>query len=374
MPKLLILITEDWFFVSHFLPMARAARAAGFDVSVATRAVNHGQRIEDEGFRLIPFPWRRQSSRVMALSREVIAARRLIAEQEPDVVHAIALRPVLIAGLARLGLPVRRTILAVTGRGVLDIATGTARLGQWLVYGLIRRLAASNSVQFLFENVDDAQALGFSSTSDPRMVLVGGAGIDPDKYQQQPAPPFPPLRAAVVARMIRSKGIDHAVEAVLRARRSGIAVELDLYGEPDPLNPQSFTRAELEKWSSLEGIRWHGRIDDVAGVWRNAHVALVPSRGGEGLPRSLLEAAACGRPIIASNVPGCRDFVRDGNEGLLVAPNDANALADALRWLAEAPERIVAMGAAARSRVLDGFTEQHVQAVVTRLYREALDP
>jgi glycosyltransferase involved in cell wall biosynthesis len=183
-------------------------------------------------------------------------------------------------------------------------------------------------------------------------------------------PALPPLKIAIVARMLWSKGIDIAVEAARRARAEGAAVELSLYGEPDATNPKAFSRETLEAWSREPGIAWHGRTDDAAAVWRAHHVCCLPSRGGEGLPRTLLEGASCGRAILTSDVPGCRALVRDGIEGILVPPNDAEALAHAMVALARDAERVERFGEAARRRVLAGFTERHVIDEVAALYRE----
>ncbi|MBV9566871.1 MAG: glycosyltransferase, partial [Hyphomicrobiales bacterium] len=166
------------------------------------------------------------------------------------------------------------------------------------------------------------------------------------------------------------KGIDVAVEATRRARAEGAAVELSLYGEPDATNPKAFSRETLEGWSRQPGITWRGRTSDAAAVWRAHHVCCLPSRGGEGLPRTLLEGASCGRAILTSDVPGCRALVRDGSEGILVPPGDVEAFARAMVSLADDRERVERLGVAARERVLRGFTERHVIDKVATLYRE----
>jgi glycosyltransferase involved in cell wall biosynthesis len=179
---------------------------------------------------------------------------------------------------------------------------------------------------------------------------------------------LPPLKVAIVARMLWSKGIDLAVEAVRLARAHGADVELSLHGAPDPSNPKAVPEETLRGWSAQPGITWHGPTRDAASVWRDHHIACLPSRGGEGLPRTLLEAAACGRAILTTDVPGCRTLVRDGVEGFVVPPDHAQALADALIGLAADPARVAEMGEAARARVLAGFTERHVMEAVKGLY------
>ncbi len=203
--------------------------------------------------------------------------------------------------------------------------------------------------------------------------MIGGAGVDPAAYRPQPLPPMPPLRVALVARMLWSKGIDVAVEAVRLARTQRAPVELDLYGAPDPSNRRAIAEATLRDWSR-DGVAWHGPTTDVAAVWASHHVACLPSRGGEGLPRTLLEAAACGRALVASDVPGCRSLVRDGVEGLLVPADDAPALAQALVRLSRDPALVAGLGTAARARIeAGGFTEAAVTEAVCALWRDLLE-
>jgi glycosyltransferase involved in cell wall biosynthesis len=181
-------------------------------------------------------------------------------------------------------------------------------------------------------------------------------------------PPAPPLKVALVARMLWSKGVDLAVEAVGLARAEGAAVELTIHGAPDPSNPKAIPEATLKGWAARPGITWAGATRDIEGVWKGHHLCILPSRGGEGLPRTILEAAACGRPILTTDVPGCRSFVREGQDGMVVAADDAAALARALTVFARAPGLAERMGASARARLIDGHTERDVMNAVKALY------
>ena len=370
--KIAFVVTEDWFVVSHFLPMLRAARELGLDVSVVTRVRDHRARIEAVGARVVALDDERRSLNPMTAG---YAAGRLAATLralKPDIVHCIALRSILIGGAAATMAGIDRRVYALTGLGYLgarpDLAGKGARAA---IRTLLRGPLATRRTRFLFENEDDARLLGLDP-ADVRVAIVGGAGVDPDRPQPSPLPPLPPLRVALVARMVWSKGVDLAVEAVRLARESGVPVELSLYGRTDPSNPRSFSEETLRDWNAQEGISWHGATSDVAAVWRTHHVACLPSRGGEGLPRTLLEAASCGRATVTTDVPGCRRFVRDGEEGFVVPPNDAPALAAALIKLAVDPILPLRMGAAARARIFDGFTERDVADRVRALYAELL--
>ncbi|MBV9433021.1 MAG: glycosyltransferase family 4 protein [Hyphomicrobiales bacterium] len=371
MQTLIFVITEDWFFASHFLPMLRAAREAGYEPAVICRVRAHRAAIEAEGARVIPFEWdrgRREFGQAFATIRGLT---RILREERSAIVHLIALWPIVLGGIAARFAGARRRVHAVTGLGFLGASnSGMARASRLAARVLLRGPLGGGKTRFLLENPDDARLLGFDAENDPRIVIVGGAGVDPKHYSPSPMPPMPPLKIAIVARMLWSKGIDLAVEAVRRARAEGAAVELSLYGEPDATNPKAFSRDTLESWSSEPGITWHGRTSDVASVWRAHHVCCLPSRGGEGLPRTLLEGASCGRAILTSDVPGCRALVRDGIEGILVPPDNARALSRAMVDLASDAARVERLGEAGRRRVLAGFTDRHVVEAVAALYRE----
>jgi glycosyltransferase involved in cell wall biosynthesis len=361
MPKLLYLVTEDWFFASHFLPMAREARAMGFEVVVATRVREHAARIAAEGFRVVPLEGERRSVGIVEVARGFARIVRVVRAERPDLVHCIALRMVALGGLAaRLG-GARRLVLAPTGLGTLwseDSAINrVARAALRLVIGKWLRRA---DTRYLFENTDDARAFGLSG---PEITIVPGAGVDPDDFPPSDEPPAPLLKVAVVARMIAAKGIE-----VRRARALGAAVELDLFGSPDPSNPRSCTEEELIRWSAEPGITWRGRTADVADVWRTHHVAMLLTWYREGVPRALIEAAASGRPVVTTDSPGCRDLVRDGREGMLVPLRDTEAAAHALVALAADPELRKRLGRAAQKRFQDGYTEAAVRREVRAAY------
>lgn len=361
-------VTEDWFFASHFLPMARAAREMGLEAVVIARVRDHRAAIEATGARVVPLEAERRSLNPLAAGYASGQLAAILERERPGLVHCIALRGILIGGAAAALARIPRRVYALTGLGLLGARGGLAGRGARLALRTLIRGLETKATRYLLENPDDARLLGLDPADGGRVTLVGGAGIDPQAYPAHPPPPAPPLRVAVVARMLWSKGIDTAVDAVRLARARGGAVELSLYGAPDPSNPKAIPEARLREWAAEPGIAWHGRTADVAGVWRDHHVCLLPSRGGEGLPRTLLEGAACARAVVTTDVPGCRTLVRDGVEGLVVPPDDPPALADALLRLAGDPGLAARLGEAARERVLSGFTERHVMEAVKALY------
>lgn len=367
MMKILYLVTEDWFFASHFLPMARAAQEAGLEVVVVARVRNHAAKLAAEGLRVIPLNIERKSLGVFEGLRNIALSHRIVRAERPDIVHCIALRPIVLGGLAARLAGARTLVLAPTGLGQLWIERGlVARAMRSVIRFMIGCLRGPNT-RFVFENHDDPREFGLDPASS-EVTIVGGAGVDPAEFPVVPEPTVPPVKVAVVSRMIVAKGIADAVEAVQRARSLGAPAELHLYGAPDPSNRDAVSEELLRRWSSEPGITWHGRTEDVARVWREHHIALLLSYR-EGLPRTLLEAAAAGRPIIATDVPGCRELVRHRQEGLLVPPRDVDAAARALVELAGDPALRQRLGLAAFERVKEAFTEEAIRRSVGRLYR-----
>src|SRR6187401_161594 len=216
MPKLLYLVTEDWFFVSHFLPMARTARTAGFEVVVATRVRDHGHRIEAEGFRVVPLEHERRSLGLVEALRGFFRIVRIVRAERPDIVHCIALRMVAIGGLAARAGGAKRLVLAPTGLGLLwSEESAFNRFARAVLRFVVGRWLRGKNTHYLFENTDDPREFGLENS--PAVTIVPGAGVAPEEFQPSVDPPAP-LKVAVVARMIEAKGIGDAVDAVRRAR------------------------------------------------------------------------------------------------------------------------------------------------------------
>ena len=374
-PKLLFLVTEDWYFWSHRLPVARAARDAGFEVVVATRVQAHGDRIRAEGFRLCPLAWRRRGDGITGAARAISDIARLYRAERPDIVHHVALKPVLFGALAaRLAFPMGKRmparVAAVMGLGSGLGARGAfARIERYLLGRALR--LATGSGRIIVQNPEDGAALAQFGVARMRVALLRGSGVDTAHFYPLPEPAGEILRIAFVGRMLRSKGVLDAVAAVKQLRERGISVELLLAGSPDD-NRDSLSEAELRAFGNEPGIEWLGRVEDVRSVWQRAAIAVLPTSYGEGVPLALLEAAACGRPIVASNTPGCREIVHHGETGILVPLHDIDALSDAIATLSADPPRRQAMGAAGRALVERDFAAPLIAEQMLALYRDLL--
>jgi glycosyltransferase involved in cell wall biosynthesis len=370
-PRIVYLVTEDWVFVSHRLPIARAARDAGFDVVVATRVAKHGAAIEAEGFTLVPLPWNRRSRNpfreLAALAHLVALYRRL----EPTIVHHVAVKPALIGSLAARIAGVPNVVNAITGLGYVFSSTSPhARLLRPIVRWGFRLLLKRGDSRIVVQNPDDGAALARECAIEPtRIRLIRGSGVDLDRFQATPEPVSGTIRATLASRMIWDKGISDLVEAARILKRRGAPVTAILAGKPDPDNPASIPESRLRAWHEEGIVEWRGFVADMPGLWAESHIAVLPSFYGEGVPKCLIEAAACGRPIVAADGPGLREIVRDGENGLLVPARDPEALADAIGRLAvEAGERV--RGGAVGRRLDDaGFCDRQVATETLALYR-----
>jgi len=372
--KVLLCITEDWFLLSHFRPLLATLSEIASEVVVATRSSGRFGEIEQMGARVVPFDFRRSSLNPVEQFGTVRRLARLIREEQPDVLHVIAMQPMVLAALAQRGARTKRTVFHLTGLGFVGISrSGAARLirpaALWSLGGV---LARPNS-WLLCENADDLAFL-VEGGADPaeRVTILGGAGLDPDEFPPLPSPDSAPPVAAFVGRMIRSKGLDVLVDAGRRLADRGRQIHIDLYGKSDADNPEAIPVSQLETWSREGFVAWRGHTSDVKSVWARSDIAVLPAITREGMPRSVLEAASSARPLIVTDVPGCRHFVRDGIEGFVVPAGDAAALATALEKLARDPELRHRMGLAARARLLEAFTISHVQDGIRDSYARLL--
>lgn len=366
--RLIYIVTEDWYFAGHRLPMAQAAQAAGFDVHVITRVKAHGDVIERLGFTLHPIVWSRRSTSPLDAVKSVRSLRTLVRTIAPDVVHNVALKPSILGSLACLGLPVKGVVNSVNGLGSSFLSpTLRGRVLKRVLGTALPMLLNRSNVMTIVQNPDDHAALTALAVRAGHIVLIPGSGVDTTALQPLPEPSAATVRVGFVGRMLEDKGVRPLVEAMRLLRQEGADIELVLAGTPDPENPTSITDKELTQWSSEPGISWIGHCSDIQAFWAQCHIAVLPSRR-EGLPKSLLEAAACGRPMVATDAPGCREVAIEGQTALLVPIDDAAALATAMRTLA--PDRALRLrfGAAARQLAERRFSSARIGQQTSELY------
>src|SRR3984893_67404 len=307
--RLLYVANEDFEFLQHRLPMARAARQAGFEVHVATRVNKGAEAIEAEGFILHPIPFKRGELSPFAAIPTILALRRVEKKIKPHVVHHAVLQCCVYGSIAALGKNLLQ-VNAITGLGyIFTSTTWRTRLLKESMRRLLYLLLNRQHSLVLVQNPGDPSALADLGMEKERMVLIPGSGIDTDALQPLPEPEGP-ITFGFAGRLLVDKGIRALVAAHSLLRSQGQEFTLVIAETPDPANPTSVSLSEVEQWNRRPGINWLGHIDDIVSLWKSCHLAVLPSHR-EGLPVSMLEAAACGRPLIATDAPGCREVVID---------------------------------------------------------------
>ena len=370
--RLLYVVTEDWYFLSHRLPMARAAKAAGYDVHVATRIKSGKAEIEREGFTVHPLQWQRGSLSPIGSFTGILELRKLLRALEPQLVHNVSLKPVLLGSVACLGLPGVTVINGVTGLGTFFLGDHGGALTREGVRRALQALLKRENSRAIVQNPDDRRfvlELGVPASS---VFVIPGSGVDIDKLVPLPDPP-PPITAAYAGRMLADKGVHILVQALSIANERGAGLKLLLAGDCDPENPGSLAPEQLREFASAYGVEWLGHVEDIRQVWERAHFAVLASRR-EGLPKSLLEAAACARPMIATDTPGCREIAIEGETALTVPVDDAEALAAAMIRMAEDAEMRSRFGKRARELVEAKFSSARIGEEIVALYRSLVPP
>ncbi len=364
----LFFVTEDWFFVSHFLDRAMAARDAGYRVVVLTHVDRMGPVITGAGLTLMPLALVRKSRNPLREWLTLLSIYRVYRRERPDIVHHIAVKPIVYGTIAARWAGVRCIINAPVGLGYA-YSGGGSRLVRTLITGLYRYVMRYPNVRVITENPDDASTLAnLGIASAERITLIRGAGVDLRNFPFCPESPATPPVVLLAARMLWPKGVGEFVAAARIVRERGIAARFQLAGTGDPHNPRSIGTEQLSEWHESGVIEWLGQRSDMAQVLADAHIVCLPSFYGEGLPKVLLEAAATGRALIATDTRGCREIVVQGENGLRVPIQDPQALADAIVELIRQPEERQRMGRAGRRLVEKEFSTEHVQRATLAEY------
>jgi mannose/cellobiose epimerase-like protein (N-acyl-D-glucosamine 2-epimerase family)/glycosyltransferase involved in cell wall biosynthesis len=368
--RLVYLVTEDWYFMSHRLPMARAARDAGFEVHVATRVDRHAAQIAGEGFHVHPIAWRRGSLNPHDLVCVVREVRRLYRTLQPNIAHHVALPAAVVGSLAATGLRVV-CLNAITGLGTIFISDAPLhRMVRAVLRPALRSLFSRARSAVLVQNPDDEALVAGLGVDRKHIALIPGSGVD--IREMTPAPePGGPIAIAFVGRLVESKGIRTLIAAHARLTEAGRDIRLLIAGLPDPANPTSISASEIASWNTKRNVSYLGFVEDIRGLWSRAHIAVLPSHR-EGLPLSLIQAAACGRPLIATDVPGCRAVARSNVNALLVPRDDVKALAQTIDRLAADGALRRSFGSASRKLVEQEFSSERIGAQIVALYRQLL--
>ncbi len=373
--KILYVSNADWYFNLHWVNRARAALEKGFEVHVAAGKTSDAEigAIKEEGFIPHEYAIDRRSVNPVKEAATFGQLRRIITHVRPDIIHSFTIKPNLYCGLIarKNNIP---SIKSITGTGaVFAGSTLHLRLLKYGVLALYRQVGRAATGAFVFENHDNRAFFQHHRISKFQpLIVVQGAGIDTNSYSLTPMPESGDLKVLFAARLLRDKGLDVLVKAVRQLKEKRIPVSLIVAGILDKEACNGIRVSELEKLHRQGIIQWIGRQKNMPDLIRDVHVVALPTLYGEGIPRILIEGASCGRALVASDAPGCREIVAHGVNGLLVDPCNGKDLALALEKLATDRALLEQFGNAGRRMVEDWFDEKLVIQQTLDIYCDML--
>lgn len=369
--RLLFVVNDAGFFITHRLPLAVAMRNRGHEVAVACPADNKVAQLEAEQLIHLDVPLARRETGPLGELRALWVLRRQIHQFSPDLVHLITAKPIIYGGLLTRWQKIP-TVAAFSGLGHVFSDDGlSARVLRAVVLAGYRMALNRPGVFAIFQNGENRDLLQNHKALREQSTMIRGSGTDLQRFD--PSPAANPIPVVVLpARMLFSKGVADFVEAARILQRQDIAARFILIGAPDASNPASVPQAQLQAWHDEGIVEWQGYRADIEAALQESDLVVLPSFYGEGLPKSLVDAAAAGRAVVTSDVAGCRDAIVHGETGLLARPQDTADLAARIKELLTDPERRLAMGRAGRKLAETDFAIEHIVADHLALYDRAL--
>ncbi|MBE1162288.1 glycosyltransferase family 4 protein [Dyella acidiphila] len=375
--KAVLFANTDWYLYNFRRSLALSLRRAGYDVLLISPEGPYGRKLRNLGLRWQPLPMERRSLNVFRELALLGYLVRLLRREQPNIVHGFTIKCAVYGSLAArmAGIPAR--VNAVAGMGYVFTSNQLkARILRPVVRRLLRLALGGKGARLILQNADDATLFKQAGLVDPAHIrLIRGSGVDCAQFAGVAPEPAAGgrLRVLLACRLLWDKGVDEYVAAARQLRKQGRPIEALLAGNSDPGNPAAIPDSTVRRWVDEGAITWLGHVDDMRQLLGSVQVAVLPSYR-EGLPRSLIEAAACGLPLITTDVPGCREVVSDGVDGLLVPVKDGAALADAIRRLQDDPALARKLGEAARSKARAQFDERIVIQCTIDVYTELCHP
>lgn len=368
--KLLFVVNVDWFFLSHRLPIALGAIQDGYEVHIATGITDRLLEMQEYGFIVHPLPIHRSDSRLpgaIRLFREIFRVYRAV---RPEIIHLVTIKPVLLGGLVARLAKVPSVVAAISGLGFLFInETPRSKFVRSVVSQIYRLALGHPNLRVIVQNHDDLITVQqMANLPDQSFCILPGSGVSLKDYSAHPESLDVPI-VLMASRMLIDKGVVEFVTAARRLKSNKIEARFVLVGDPDSVNPASLTQAQLESWQQEGIIEWWGHQKWMPKVFEQAHIVVLPSYR-EGFPKVLIEASACGRAIITTDVPGCRDAIEHGITGLLVPPRDVDTLAEAMKTLILNQNLRRQMGSAGRKRAERLFPVEKIVDSHLQIYQE----
>ncbi len=373
MKKIIYFVTEDWYFWSHRLPIAKACLKSGMNVGLITRVNKHADRIKKTGIKLFPIHINRSSLNPIHDMITLISLIRIYIKEKPDIVHHVALKPVIYGSwVARIS-GVQKVVNALAGLGEINAATGFKSIILKLLIRLsLKSILSPRNMRVIFQNPEDLDSLiEKNMITHQQACLIKGSGVDTQQYSSGEKNEEKPI-VLMASRMLWSKGVGDFAELSKRLKQEKVNVRMVLVGKPDEMNPAAVSKKQLLKWNKEKTVEWWGHIDNMPSTFKQSSIAVLPTAYGEGIPKFLIEAASAELPMVTYDVPGCREIVRNNENGYLVPFKDISAMADAIKKLLKSRNLREHFGKKGRKIVKKEFSEEIIVKQTLALYQELL--
>lgn len=374
MKKIILVVNNPGFLVSHRFDICTEAINQGYQVHIASPFKESAvSKIEAAGMHYHEIKFSRKGKNPFSEFKTIVSLISLFRKNNPDLVHLITIKPYLYGGIAARIANVKSVVSAVAGLGILFSSNLLKyRLLRLALYPLFRFAFGHKNQKVIFQNIDDRNALvDWGVVAKNKVRMIRGSGVDLITCPMNDEPSGVPI-VSFAARLLKDKGVEVFVEASRLLKQRGVKTLFWLIGEPDLGNANSVTQAQLKVWESEGLVELFGFRKDIPDLFAQSNIVTHPSFYGEGLPKVLIEAAACGRAVITTDHPGCRDAVERDLTALLVPVRDPVALADAIQALIENPDKRKAMGQAGRKLAIDEFDVNKVVEQHLKIYTELM--
>lgn len=370
--KILLVANTDWYLYNFRLSLAKRLGEDGWEVALLSPDGPYTRALIESGFKWFRLPLSRRGVLPTVEVRTFMQLRRIYLQENPDLIHHHTIKPNIYGTFAAATCGDPAVVNSITGLGYLFLSGDAfARLLRPFALFLYRRAFQHPSMRVIFENRGDREVFLRHAIVQPgQHTLIRGVGVDLERFEFTPMPAGDPL-VILPARMLWDKGVGEFVSAARMLKSLNVHVQFALVGDIDPGNPSSIPRSQLEAWVEEGAVAWWGHRMDMPEVYAASHVVVLPSKA-EGTPTVLLEAAAVGRPVVASDIPGCREVILSGETGLLVPPEEPEMLANVLESLLKNKAWAREMGLKARQHIEKHFDQDNINERTIAVYRKAL--
>lgn len=370
--KILIIVNVDWFIYSHRLPIILEAKKKGYEIHIATKITDLAKKelLINQGIKFHELSFDRSGKKISRIIYIFFKILNLINKLKPNILHLVTIQPILIGGIAARIMGIKKIVYAISGLGHTFLSENLiTKIRRLLILKSYQLALGGKNRKVIFQNPKDHALLSkVCSLSNKETIIIPGSGVDLKKFNYSKIPESNPI-VMMASRLLVSKGVYEFIEAAKIVQKKGLKIKFQLVGKPDKSNPLTIKKYEIEKWESEGYIEYLGYRNDLNKIIPKAHIIVLPSYYPEGLPKILCEAAACGRPVITTDEPGCKDAIKNGETGILIRRKDSKNLANAIIKIIKNKKLLNDMSIAARARAEKLFDIKSVVKTHIDIYK-----